>query len=310
MTTRYGPLSALDRDFITKVRLAGLWELPAGQQAETKGDTAAVRTAGEHLIEGHTFLDARVRDVAARLNVPLPNQPSDQQKQWLATLDAARGETYDREFANILRLAHGRVFSVVAQVRATTRNSLVRALADDANTTVLDLLKTYGQAVERLETGAFSLTPELKEKGRGERIQAYHGRVHITADLTDFTTLGELTTRLADLDLTRVDGPWWSLRPASPAHRKARQQAVKEAVQRAREYAEALDTTLAALVELADIGAEAPQPLRPAAPGGIMRSARAKSADDTDAPPLDLEPQRQHVYAQVNARFTMHPPRL
>ncbi|CBG69192.1 putative secreted protein [Streptomyces scabiei 87.22] len=141
MTTRYGPLSALDRDFITKVRLAGLWELPAGQQAETKGDTAAVRTAGEHLIEGHTFLDARVRDVAARLNVPLPNQPSDQQKQWLATLDAARGETYDREFANILRLAHGRVFSVVAQVRATTRNSLVRALADDANTTVLDHIR-------------------------------------------------------------------------------------------------------------------------------------------------------------------------
>jgi predicted outer membrane protein len=141
MTTRYGPLSALDRDFITKVRLAGLWELPAGQQAETKGTTKAVRTAGAHLIEGHTFLDARVRNVAARLNLPLPNQPNDQQKAWLATLDAARGETYDREFANILRLAHGRVFSVVAQVRATTRNSLVRDLADDANTTVLDHIR-------------------------------------------------------------------------------------------------------------------------------------------------------------------------
>ncbi|MFE7835041.1 DUF4142 domain-containing protein [Streptomyces sp. NPDC057474] len=141
VTTQYGPLSALDRDFITKVRLAGLWELPAGQQAETKGTTAAVRTAGEHLIEGHTFLDARVRNVAARLSLPLPNQPSDQQKAWLDTLTAAQGESYDREFANILRLAHGKVFSVVAQVRATTRNSLVRDLADDANTTVLDHIK-------------------------------------------------------------------------------------------------------------------------------------------------------------------------
>lgn len=141
VTTQYGPLSALDRDFITKVRLAGLWELPAGQQAETKGTTEAVRTAGEHLVEGHTFLDARVRNVAARLSMPLPNQPSDQQKGWLDTLTAARGESYDREFANILRLAHGKVFSVVAQVRATTRNSLVRDLADDANTTVLDHIK-------------------------------------------------------------------------------------------------------------------------------------------------------------------------
>ncbi|MFD4559027.1 DUF4142 domain-containing protein [Streptomyces sp. NPDC058469] len=141
VTTQYGPLSALDRDFVTKVRLAGLWELPAGLQAEEKGTTAAVRTAGQHLIDGHTFLDERVRDVAARLGVPLPNQPNAQQQQWLATLNAAQGVDFDRKFANILRLAHGRVFTVVAQVRATTQNSLVRALADDANTTVLDHIK-------------------------------------------------------------------------------------------------------------------------------------------------------------------------
>ncbi|MGW2717271.1 DUF4142 domain-containing protein [Streptomyces sp. NPDC001492] len=141
VSTQYGPLSALDRDFITKVRLAGLWELPAGQQAQQKGTTQAVRTAGQHLVLGHTFLDQRVRDVAAKLGVQLPNEPGDQQKQWLATLNAAQGTDYDSKFANILRLAHGRVFSVVAQVRASTRNSLVRALADDANTTVLDHIK-------------------------------------------------------------------------------------------------------------------------------------------------------------------------
>jgi predicted outer membrane protein len=141
LRTSYGPLSALDQDFLVKVRLAGLWELPAGRQAQTKGTTPAVRTAGRHLVEGHGFLDERVRGVAARLNLALPDEPSDQQKQWLETLDAAQGAEYDRQFANILRLAHGRVFSVVAQVRASTRNSLVRDLADDANTTVLDHIK-------------------------------------------------------------------------------------------------------------------------------------------------------------------------
>ncbi|GCB45256.1 DUF4142 domain-containing protein [Streptomyces sp. NL15-2K] len=141
VSTRYGPLSALDRDFVTKVRLAGLWELPAGQQAQQKGTTPAVRTAGRHLVEGHTFLDERVRDVASELGLELPNEPTDQQKQWLATLNSAQSVEYDREFANILRLAHGKVFSVVAQVRASTRNSLVRTLADDANATVLDHIK-------------------------------------------------------------------------------------------------------------------------------------------------------------------------
>ncbi|MER8006479.1 SIMPL domain-containing protein [Streptomyces sp. NPDC094149] len=204
--------------------------------------------------------------------------------------------------------AHLEVDPEIARIGVTvaSRGKDRRAALDDLtrrNATALDLIKSYGEAVERVETGAFSISPELKDKGRGERVHAYHGRVHITAELTDFTALGELTTRLADLELTRVDGPWWALRPGSPAHREARQQAVREAVQRAREYAEALGTSLVALVELADIGAEDAQPYR-----GRMRSmAYAAGAEDAPAA-LDLEPQRQTVQAAVNARFTMAPP--
>ncbi len=82
-----------------------------------------------------------MRTVASQLGLTLPDEPNEQQKGWLAELDAAQGVEYDRAFANILRLAHGRVFSLVAQVRVGTRNSLVRELADDANTTVLDHIK-------------------------------------------------------------------------------------------------------------------------------------------------------------------------
>ncbi|MEU6807019.1 SIMPL domain-containing protein [Streptomyces neyagawaensis] len=207
--------------------------------------------------------------------------------------------------------AHLEVDPEIARIgiTVTARGKDRRAALDDLtrrNNTALDLVKSYGDAIERLETGTFSLTPQLKEKGRGERVHAYHGRVHITAELTDFTALGELTTRLADLDLTHVDGPTWTLRPDSPAHREARQKAVREAVQRAREYADALGTTLAALVELADLGTEAPEPFRPAAYARTM----AYATEDAAPAPLDLEPERQHIHAQVNARFTLHPPTL
>jgi uncharacterized protein YggE len=211
--------------------------------------------------------------------------------------------------------AHLEVDPEIARIgiTVTARGKDRRSALDDLtrrNAHVLDLVKSYGQAVERLETGAFSITPELTRRGRGEHIRTYHGTVHLTAELTDFTALGELTTRLADLDLTRVAGPRWALRPDSPAHRQARQQAVREAVQRAKEYAEALGTTLASLLEIADIGAETPQPLP--APGlAHSRAAYGGApAPGAEAPPLDLEPQRQHVYAQLNARFTMKPPKL
>ncbi|WP_425474233.1 SIMPL domain-containing protein [Streptomyces alboniger] len=219
---------------------------------------------------------------------------------------AVRGEAHLEVDPEIARI------SITISARGTDRRDALTDLTR-RNNTALDLIKTYGDTVENLETGALSITPELTKHGRGERIRAYHGRVHVTAELTDFTALGELTTRLADLDLTRVEGPWWALRPDSPTHRQARQQAVREAVQRAREYAEALGTTLAALTELADIGADQPTPAYGyGGPAGGMRSAAYAGAADLaeEAAPLDLEPQRQHVYAQVNARFTLVPPQL
>ncbi|MFK4147517.1 SIMPL domain-containing protein [Streptomyces sp. NPDC004065] len=216
---------------------------------------------------------------------------------------AVRGEAHlevDPETARI-----GITVTARGKDRRTTLDDLARR-----NAHIIDLVKSHGQAVEHLETGALTLTPELTRHGRGERVRTYQGTVHLTAELSDFTALGELTTQLADLELTRVDGPWWGLRPDSPAHRQARRQAVQDALQRAREYAEALGATLAALVEIADIGAEnaphqPPHPTRTRA----MTAYGAPAPEDT-ATPLDLEPQRQHVYAQLNARFTMTPPRL
>ncbi|MCX4802251.1 SIMPL domain-containing protein [Streptomyces sp. NPDC058682] len=215
---------------------------------------------------------------------------------------AVRGEARIEVDPEIARIG------ITVSARGTDRRTALEDLTR-RNNAALDLIKSYGDPVEKLETGAFSITPELTRHGRAERIRAYHGRVHITAELSDFTTLGELTTRLADLELTQIDGPWWALRPTSPAHGQARRQAVLEAVQRAREYAEALGANLAALVELADLGAENAAPFA-AAPGAGMRTMAFSATEDAGPPPLDLEPQRQTVYAQVNARFTMTPPQL
>ncbi|MEU5978990.1 SIMPL domain-containing protein [Streptomyces sp. NPDC047315] len=214
---------------------------------------------------------------------------------------AVRGEATLEVDPEIARIA------ITVKARGSDRRSALEDLTR-RNLAALELIRSYGEAVEKLETGAFSITPELSRHGRGERVRTYHGRVHLTAVLADFTALGELTTRLADLELTSVDGPWWGLRPDSSAHGDARREAVLEAVQRAREYAGALGAELAALVELADLGAEAPMAYAPPAPGAMARGYGGASVEA--APALDLEPRRQTVYAQVNARFTITPPRL
>ncbi|WP_416967236.1 SIMPL domain-containing protein [Streptomyces sp. 4F14] len=176
------------------------------------------------------------------------------------------------------------------------------------NATALDLIASYGDAVERVSSGSFSVAPEPTAYGRGERVRAYHGRVRIAARLTDFTALGELVTRLADLDLTSVEGPEWELRADSPVPAEARRTAARDAVRRAREYADALGTTLAALVSLTD-----DEPGRtPRSRSNFSRSViQVSAAAAESAPaPLDLEPPQLSVEASAVARFTLHPPAL
>ncbi|MFJ7075404.1 DUF4142 domain-containing protein [Streptomyces sp. NPDC098781] len=136
--TSTGPLTEADRDFVVKVRAAGLWEYPVGKMALRKGTTDAVRTAGRHLVLGHAALDATCRRIAVRLNITLPDRPSPQQQGFVATLDADTGRQFDSDMANVLRTTHGQIFGTIAKIRATTENSLVRQLAEQANDTVLD----------------------------------------------------------------------------------------------------------------------------------------------------------------------------
>ncbi|MFE7835038.1 DUF4142 domain-containing protein [Streptomyces sp. NPDC057474] len=148
VNTQWGPLTASDRDLIIRVRLAGLWELPAAEQAMQRSGSAEVKEAADHLIVGHKDLDERVRTVASQLGVELPNQPNPQQQAWLQQMSNATDDQYDRVWANLLRSAHGKIFPAIGQVRNMTENTLVRQLASDTNQTVLDhitMLEKTGQ---------------------------------------------------------------------------------------------------------------------------------------------------------------------
>ncbi len=136
--TQWGPLTESDRAFVVAVRAAGLWEYPVGFIGLQKGQSPAVKTASEHLIDGHAALDTTCRKIAPMLNITLPNVASPQQIGFVNTLSSKTGQQFDIEFANILRMTHGSIFNTVAKIRSTTKNTLVRALADQANDTVLD----------------------------------------------------------------------------------------------------------------------------------------------------------------------------
>lgn len=170
-------------------------------------------------------------------------------------------------------------------------------------------IASYGAAVERADTGSLWVQPEYQDTKRaGERITGYRGSAELRITVVEFSVLGELLMGTADRELTVVAGPWWGLRPDSPVHRQAREQAVRASLERAQQYAAALGSTLTGLVELADQGLSTSGQEHGghgAAPGGAMRSLSLAGAH---TPHLVLEPVRQQVRATVEARWTMSPP--
>ncbi|MEU6713071.1 DUF4142 domain-containing protein [Nonomuraea sp. NPDC046802] len=129
--TSSGPVTAADRDLLVKVRQAGLWEMPAGDYARTRAESQRVKEVGRLIMEDHKKLDALTVQVAKKLGVAIPDEPNADQQRWMAQLAAESGPAFDKDFANLLRAAHGKVFTVVAAVRSGTRNSEIRKFAQE-----------------------------------------------------------------------------------------------------------------------------------------------------------------------------------
>ena len=176
---------------------------------------------------------------------------------------------------------------------------------------VTSLIRDFGTAVEKLESGPVVVRPEFAGGKPRERVTGYVAQASIAVTVADFTVLAELVTSLAGQEMVAMAGPEWQLRPDSPVHRAARLAAAKDAIRRAREYAEAFGGTITGLVEAADTGLLGGSPPRAAFAATSARalSARAGPGDEGSLQ-LDFEPASQQVIAQIEARFTMTSPLL
>lgn len=192
-------------------------------------------------------------------------------------------------------------FTVTVSARDRDRATTLARLSTrvDALRSVLD---GYAAAIEKRETSRLSVYAETAR--RGEKVSAYVGSTTTTVTVVDLDVVGEMMLRVADQDQVTVAGPYWSLRPASPVYREARQAAIADALERAREYASALGAHVTGLVEITDSGMS----------GGSMHTmkfaaqAMSRGMPAGATPEIDLDPQRQQVNAQIEGRFTISAP--
>jgi uncharacterized protein YggE len=185
---------------------------------------------------------------------------------------------------------------VTVRVRARDRQiALERCSARQDE--VSAVVATAGDAVEAVETTGVSVHLEVRDRrAPGEPVATVHTRL----TLGRLDAVGDLVVALGRLDDVEVAGPTWRLRPESPAVERARLDAVRDAVRRARQYAAAFGAELTALLEVGDTGVSGASSR---VAGAVASMARFESE-----PHLDLAPARQEVHGAVEVRFTMSEP--
>jgi uncharacterized protein len=193
-------------------------------------------------------------------------------------------------------------FAVTVTSRDRDKTPALAQLAERV-AAVRAVLERYADAIEKRETSRLSVWPETWDASRlqDDRVVAYRGSATTTVLVSELDTAGEMMLRVAAVEGAAVDGLRWSVRPASPVYREARQAAVAEAVTRARDYAAALGAEVTGLLALSDL---------PGSNGirNLAMPASFSAAGAADAPVLDLDPQRQQVRASVEAHFTISEP--
>jgi putative membrane protein len=130
-------LRPVDREFLTVIKYANLWEIPMGKLATERGTTQPVKDVGATMFADHTQLNVDVKKIADQFGVTLPNEPTSSQKAWISEISSKTGADFDRTFANRLRGAHGTVFGLVAEIRSGASNEVIRDFATSANEIVM-----------------------------------------------------------------------------------------------------------------------------------------------------------------------------
>jgi putative membrane protein len=94
-----GQLTQGDYKFVEKASRGGTMEVQAGELAQQKGASEAVRSFGLKIVADHSKANEQLRTIATRRGAVLPAQGSHHERDTIEDLQKASGTDFDRTYA-------------------------------------------------------------------------------------------------------------------------------------------------------------------------------------------------------------------
>jgi putative membrane protein len=106
------PLSASDRQFITKAAQDSTAEIELGQLASEQAVKAQVREFGQMMVQDHTQMNNELQTLAAQKGLTVPQDIGEENRKVKANLSKLTGAAFDKAYMNQMIADHSKDVSL------------------------------------------------------------------------------------------------------------------------------------------------------------------------------------------------------
>lgn len=121
-----------DPRFMRDISHANLAEIAAGRLAVQEAQSPAVKEFGQQMVDDHSALQSEGRSLAEAKGMEPPTTPDLRHQAALAKLEAASGESFDRDYMEQMVQDHADTLQLLQEAASGAADPRVRQLAQEA----------------------------------------------------------------------------------------------------------------------------------------------------------------------------------
>lgn len=135
-----------DAGFYKNAAEGGIFEVEAGQVAQTQGSSQQVKDFGSMMVKDHTAAGDKLQSIASSKNITLPTSASAMQMATATKLKVLSGNTFDKSYVKSQVSAHQKTIALFQREASSGRDSDAKAFA----AATLPTLRSYLKAITSL----------------------------------------------------------------------------------------------------------------------------------------------------------------
>lgn len=124
------PVNQDDAEFMTKAAMINMEEIELGNMAQEQAASSRVKDFGKMLVNDHSQLNSKVRMLASRKNIALPDSINQEIKD--AKSDLRDASNFDEDFIDKMVKGHKKAIDVFQKEINSASDSDIKALATSA----------------------------------------------------------------------------------------------------------------------------------------------------------------------------------